>query len=104
MVGQPNVPVQLLGNPATPAPATRARLKLLPVIVTEAPTGAKLGDTSEICGVTTNVAASLGTPLTVTITRVEPAGKVLGTATVTLLSLQLFTLAATPPKVIVLLS
>jgi hypothetical protein len=77
--------------------------KSVPIIVTEVPTGPRLGLTPVIEGVTVNRNALLATPPTVTTMDAFPAGNPAGTVTKILVELQLEAVAASPLKVTVLL-
>jgi hypothetical protein len=76
--------------------------KLVPVMVTWAPTGPESGATAVIPGVTLKLNVLLEDPSTVTTTGALPKPRLGGTITTILVSLQLVAVAATPPMVIVL--
>jgi hypothetical protein len=68
-------PVQLVDTPATPLKVTVPVLdpKLVPVIVTTAPTAPVVGERLKMYGVTVKLELLLAIPLTVTITLPEEA-------------------------------
>src|SRR5262245_58029505 len=78
--------------------------KLVPVIVTEVPTMPCSGESLVITGITKKELALLFVPFTVTTMSAKPVGKLLGTGTTILLSLQELGVVASPPKVTVLLA
>src|SRR6266481_3646889 len=96
--------LQLLGVAAVPLKVTVlapcAPPKLLPAIVTTAPTGPEDGEMLVIVGATAKLTALLASPPTVTTTL--PLVAVPGTGTTILVSLQLAGVAAAPLNVIVL--
>jgi hypothetical protein len=98
------VAVQLLGVPLMPANETVlvpcVAPKLVPVMVTDVPTGPDVGERLVMLGETVKGTPPLGTPPTVT-TRL-PVVAPLGTGTTMFVLLQLVGVAAIPLKVIVL--
>jgi hypothetical protein len=76
--------------------------KLVPVIVTGAPTAPEVGERLVIPGVTAKLEPVLATLATVTTTDALPKLKPLGTVTAMLVALQLVTVAPVLPKVTVL--
>lgn len=100
------VALQLVGETVTPPMLTVllpcVAPKLVPVIVSEVPTGPEVGDTLVIPGVTVKFTPGLARPLTVTTTALLPASAPTGTEVVMLLALQFVGLVLRPPKVTVL--
>lgn len=98
------VSLQLLGLPTVPLKVTVlvpcVAPKLVPVIVTEFPTGAEVGERLMMFGVTVKATALLGEPPTVTM--MFPVVAPDGTGTTILVALQLVGAPAIPLKVIVL--
>lgn len=70
---------------------------MVPVMVTDVPTGPLLGDKVVIPGVTAKLKPLLDKPFTVTTTAALPKGRLTGTEATTLVLLQPVTVAETPP-------
>lgn len=75
---------------------------MVPLMMTDVPTGPDVGEKPVIPGVTVNVALLLETPETVTITAAGPSPRLEGMPTPMLLLLQLVGVTLSPPMVTLL--
>jgi len=97
-------PAQVAGVAFVPLNVTELVIvpKPAPLMVTEAPIGAELGERPVMTGITRNGCVLLELPLTATAMSAFPAARLLGTGATIAVSLQDEGVAETPPNVTVL--